>query len=81
MNTEPILIELFDRYLENDLNIQEMQDFELRLKNDEHFAESFRLHKEVDAALMQEDVMKFRVQLDKIGIRNSDLVNSVPMVV
>ncbi len=80
MNTDFNLSELFDRYLENDLNILEIQEFELRLKNDKSFADSFRLHKEVDNALIEDDIINFRLQLERIGIKNSELVHSAPMV-
>ncbi len=81
MNTDYNLSELFDRYLENDLNILEIQEFELRLKNDTLFAERFRLHKEVDGALIEDDIINFRLQLERIGNLNSDLVQSTPMVI
>lgn len=81
MNIDLNLSELFDRYLENDLNIHEMKEFDLRLKNDKSFSDSFRLHKEVDNALIEDDIMNFRRQLEKIGVRNSDLTLLAPMVV
>ncbi len=81
MNTDLNLSELFDRYLENDLNIHEMKEFELRLKNDKSFSDSFRLHKEVDNALIEDDIMNFRRQLERIGVRNSNLTLLAPMVV
>lgn len=81
MNSDFKLSELFDRYLENDLNILERQEFELRLKSDLEFAESFRLHKEVDNALIQDDILSFRRQLERIGIKNSELIQSAPMVI
>lgn len=81
MNTDFNLSELFDRYLENDLNILERQDFELRLKSDSLLSERFRLHKEVDKALVEDDILSFRQQLEKIGIKNSGLVQATPMVI
>jgi len=81
MNTDFNLSELFDRYLENDLNILERQEFELRIKRDLAFAERFRLHKEVDKALFEDDILSFRLQLEKIGTNNSDLVQATPMVI
>jgi len=80
MNNEQNLSELFDRYLENDLNILEKQAFELRLKEDQVFADRFRLHKEVDKALIEDDILNFRLQLEKIGTEHSE-VQSVPMVI
>ena len=73
--------ELFDRYLANDLNILEKQKFDLGLKADSAFAERFRLHTEVDRALVEDDIMNFRRQLEKIGTKNSELVQATPMVI
>jgi hypothetical protein len=81
MNTDLNLSELFDRYLENDLNIIERQEFELRIKVDLAFAERFRLHKEVDKALFEDDILCFRQQLEKIGCKNSELLQAPPMVI
>lgn len=81
MNTDFNLSELFDRYLENDLNFLERQDFEQQLKTNQAFAERFRLHKEVDEALIEEDILNFRLQLEKIGINNSKLIQSAPMII
>ncbi|MFA5814823.1 MAG: hypothetical protein WC865_04305 [Bacteroidales bacterium] len=81
MNTDFNLSELFDRYLENDLNLLERQEFELRVKVDLAFAERFRLHKEVDKALIEDDILSFRLQLEKIGTNNSELVQTTPMVI
>jgi tetratricopeptide (TPR) repeat protein len=81
MNTDFNLSELFDRYLENDLNILEKQAFELRLRNDSGFAERFRMHKEVDSALIEDDILNFRRQLEIIGTKNVELVQATPMVI
>ncbi|MCX6223201.1 MAG: tetratricopeptide repeat protein [Bacteroidia bacterium] len=81
MNTDFSLSELFDRYLENDLNILERQEFELRIKADLAFAERFRLHKEVDQALIEDDILSFRLKLEKIRTKNSELVQVTPMVI
>lgn len=81
MNTDCNLTELFDRYLENDLNIIERQRFEQRIKEDLAFAGRFRLHKEVDRALIEDDIVSFRMQLKKIGTKNSELVQATPMVI
>lgn len=81
MNTDSNLSELFDRYLENDLNILERQEFEMQIKRDLAFAERFRLHKEVDKALVEDDILSFRLQLEKIETNNSDLVQATPMVI
>lgn len=81
MDTDLNYSELFDRYLENDLNTHERQRFELRIKEDSALAERFRLHKEVDLALIEEDVLRFRLQLSEIGFNNSELVQSPPMVI
>ncbi|MFA6125879.1 MAG: hypothetical protein WC699_01110 [Bacteroidales bacterium] len=80
MNTDCSLSELFDRYLENDLNIFERQEFDRQLKEDLAFAERFRLHKEVDHALIEDDILRFRKQLENIGTSNSELQRT-PMVI
>lgn len=66
MNTENSLTELFDRYLERRLTLKETRDFEDRLKIDPDFSASFRLHKEIDFALLEQEIMFFRKELDKI---------------
>lgn len=81
MNIDFSLSELFDRYLENDLTLLERQAFELRIQEDSVFAERFRLHKEVDQALVEDDILRFRHQLEKIGTNNSGLIVSTPMVI
>lgn len=81
MNIDFNLTELFDRYLANDLNILERQNFEMRIKTDLAFAERFRLHKEVDKALIEDDIVSFRLQLEKIGNNNYNLVQTTPMVI
>lgn len=81
MNTDLSLSELFDRYLENDLNHFEKQEFDLRIKTDLAFAERFRLHKEVDRALIEDDILNFRIQLEEILTNNSELVQATPMVI
>jgi len=75
------LSELFDRYLEDDLNILDKQEFEQRLAQDPAFARRFKLHKEVDAAVMENEIMQFRRQLETIGAENQDLLSTSPMEV
>jgi tetratricopeptide (TPR) repeat protein len=75
------LTELFDRYLEDDLNVLDRQEFEQRLAQDPAFARRFKLHKEVDAAVMESDIMQFRRQLETIGAENEDLLRTSPMEV
>lgn len=81
MNTDSNLSELFDLYLENNLDIIELQEFELRLKTDFAFSARFRLHKEVDQALIEDDILDFRNQLKKISANHSELSQAVPMVI
>jgi hypothetical protein len=73
------LSELFDRYLEDDLNILDRQEFELRLAQDPAFAHRFKLHMEVDQAVMESEIMQFRQQLERIETNNPDLVEECPM--
>src|SRR3989339_325945 len=75
------LSELFDRYLEDDLNILDRQEIELRLAQDPAFANRFKLHKEIDQAVMESEIMQFRKQLEMIQTDNPDLVKDSPMEV
>jgi hypothetical protein len=81
MIVEISLSELFDRYLEDDLNIFDRQEFELRLAQDPAFAQRFKLHKEVDQAVMESEIMQFRKQLEIIEANNPDLLEASPMEV
>lgn len=82
MNAEYNQTELFDRYLENRLTPKEMKDFEDRLKIDPDFSESFRLHKEIDFALLEKEIQFFREELDKIHEECAlDEIGSAPMLI
>jgi hypothetical protein len=80
MNGDLNFTEFFDRYLEGDLNYHEQLEFETRLKNDPVFARLFRLHKEVDLSLVEEDIMNFRHKLEKIQTGSPDLFAAGPMI-
>jgi len=75
------LSELFDRYLEDDLNILDRQEFELQIAQDPAFAQRFKLHKEVDQAVIESEIMQFRKQLEMIETNNPDLSEACPMEV
>lgn len=64
--------EIFDRYLERRLSVEETKEFEDRLKIDPDFSASFRLHKEVDFSLLEKEILFFRAELDKILAENPD---------
>lgn len=82
MNAEYNQAELFDRYLERRLTLKEMKEFDERLKIDPDFAESFRLHKEIDFALLEQEILFFRQELDKIHQESSiDEIWMAPMMV
>lgn len=72
MSTENSHTELFDRYLERRLTLKETREFEDRLKIDPDFSASFRLHKEIDFALLEQEIMFFRKELDKIHEESYD---------
>ena len=72
MNAEYNQAELFDRYLERRLTLKETKEFEARLKIEPDFSESFRLHKEIDFALLEEEILFFRQELDKIHQESTD---------
>lgn len=80
MNGDLNFSEFFDRYLEGDLNYMEEIEFETRLKNDPAFSRLFRLYKEVDLSLVEEDIMNFRHKLEQIQVGNLDLLASGPMI-
>jgi len=82
MSTEHSQTELFDRYLERRLSTEETKEFEDRLKIDPDFSASFRLHKEIDFALLERELIFFRKELDKIleeGYDDDSL--SAPMMI
>lgn len=68
-------VELFDDYLHGKLNTAERRIFEERLQKDPQFAEAFQLYKEVDMAILQDDIEDFRSKLEQIHEANRDELN------
>ena len=66
MNADNDHTELFERYLEGNLNDREFKEFEARLLIDPDFRMEFNIHKELDSALMQEEIMFFRAELETL---------------
>jgi len=82
MGAEYSQTELFDRYLERRLTLTETKEFEDRLNIDPDFAVSFRLHKEIDFALLEEEIIFFRKELDKIHEENQgEKLGKAPMMI
>lgn len=55
-----------DRYLDGELNDSEKQWFENEILTDSDLAKDLELHREVNDAIRETDVLKFRHKLDKI---------------
>lgn len=65
----------FDRienYLDNQLNENEILDFEKDLMNDLDLEMELNLHNEVNKAIMEEDVMDLRAKLEAIDIPSTN---------
>lgn len=74
--------EIFDLYLQRKLGTADRLAFEERLKTDPDFAADFKLHKDVDFAILQDDVESFRSKLEDIREQNHDLISEeTPMEV
>ncbi len=56
-------IELIDRYLNGELKDKEFLDFQKQISIDKDLAREVRLHKEINEALRENDIMKLRQQL------------------
>ncbi len=74
MSTEMTQTELFDQYLGGLLARAERAGFEDRLIKDPDFKAAFNLHKEIDLALLDEDLQAFKKQLNYI---QHDLENQI----
>lgn len=53
-------MEMMDRYLNGELEGPELKHFEQRLNADVEVKEELELHKAIDEAIMEEDIMRFR---------------------
>ena len=82
MSVENHQAELFDRYLEKRLTLGETKAFEERLKQDPDFKEAFRLHKEIDFAILEDDLVAFKQELDNIHSESGiDWDENAPMLI
>lgn len=59
-------IELIDRYLKNDLSKTELEEFRKILKKNPELQKEIQLHAEVNKALQEKDIIKFRLELEKL---------------
>jgi tetratricopeptide (TPR) repeat protein len=57
---------LIDRYLDGDMDEKEKLWFEKELQSDSNIARDLELHREVNKAIRESDVLKLRSQLDEI---------------
>lgn len=65
MNKEERTI-LIEKYLDGELQGEDLRNFESQLQNDKEFAQDFHLHKEIRNALSESDIIDLREKLDKI---------------
>ncbi len=80
MSADNNYTELFERYLQYRLNERETKEFEVRLKIDPDFAKAFDLHKEIDKALLEDEIMFFRAELERIHEESKDKQWEAPMM-
>ena len=60
-------IEEIDQYLNDELNEAELASFETELTNNLDLADELGLHKEIDKAVQEDDIMGLRARLDNIS--------------
>jgi tetratricopeptide (TPR) repeat protein len=73
-----ITAELIERYLDGELSQNELNNFEAQLKIDEELQAVIELHKEVDMAISQSDVIELREQLGAIAEKHKEQENATP---
>ena len=78
--------ELIARYLEGDLNAEELHDFEEKLKNDVEFSEDVRLYQEIENSLEQDfdnanSEDELRKTLKKLAQKNNSTSNQTKVFV
>jgi len=60
-----------ERYLQGDLKEKEVREFEHSLENDRALFREFKLRKEIEDALLEDDVMELRNQMQDVMERQS----------
>jgi len=60
-----------ERYLQGDLKEKEVREFEHSLENDRALFREFKLRKEIEDALLEDDVMELRTQMQGVMERQS----------
>ncbi|MCF8233902.1 MAG: tetratricopeptide repeat protein [Bacteroidales bacterium] len=70
-------LELIDRYLNQDLRGNELSEFEKMLSNNPWFRKEVNLHKEINAALLEKDIMKLRNELKSIQAKQRTSRNKI----
>lgn len=63
---EKNLFELIDEKLSGELSAEELEDFDLDLQNDPDLNAEFELHKEIDEAIQESEVIELRKKLDLV---------------
>ncbi len=58
--------EIIDKYLNHELNEKELRDFQKWLENDPDLKKDIELHKEINKAILEKDVMGLRAKIQKI---------------
>jgi len=66
MNADKNYVELFERYQNGLMTSFEEAAFSARLESDADFAEAFEIFKELDKALIEEELLKFKAYLEEI---------------
>ena len=63
---EKDLFELIDAKLSGELSAEDLEDFDLDLQNDPELNAEFELHKEIDEAIQESEVIELRQKLDLV---------------
>lgn len=82
--------DLIEKYLMNEMSVREQIEFERLLKNDSDLMREYLLRKDINEAVLEDDVMSLRDNLDKIindkpiksrFIKNSYIYSAVAAVI
>ncbi len=65
-NIENSLAALFDRKLNDEMNDDELRNFDKMLENDNNVENQFKLHAEIDEAIAEADVVNLRQNINRI---------------
>ena len=65
--------ELIEKYLMNEMSVREEVEFEEILKNDPELMSEFKLRKEINNAIIEEDILSLRNKINNIIVENKSL--------